>query len=254
MNDVIVPFTYLIVGAAVGVLSIISNLFIVTILTSRTPEWKVLFKAALLNRPLTFMHHMNGTANIYAPKSEGDKGEMNTWKLPAHLGVKFHPDTIRVESFYQRKLVNYFSKAPNAISAKEAKAMTDFRDVMGHYGIDITVPVVDALFAADLDPEQMIDGQITGEELETLKQIKYELEETVIKDGAFVYQTVRDFVHTMGFLTSKQLDETKSIMHDNAISSAAHSGQSKDYIMAIIWGIMILVFLAIAKTMFFTSV
>lgn len=249
--DTIVPTIAIVIGVGVLCISILLNVFIVVMLYTRTPEWTTLFTAALRGRPLTMMHHMNMVCKLYAPKNEGEKGEMNTFKVPSFLGIKFHPDRIAVESFYQRKLVNYFTKSPNAVSAKQAKAIQDFHEIMGHYGVDVTIPVIDGLFVADLNKDLMIKDQLTDDQIDTLKEIKKELEDTVVSDGAFVFQTVKDFVHTMGFQTSKQLDETKSILNDNAINNAAHQNGTRDYVQIIIWGIMILVFMAIAKQMFF---
>lgn len=247
----VIPTVYLMIGFVALCISLLANFMILMVLQTRTPEWKVLFTAAMFNRPLTLMHHMNQVCKLYAPKSDGKKQEMNSFKVPSYLGVKFHPDSTASESFYQRKLVNYFTKSPNAISPKEAKAIEDFHDIMGSYGIDVTIPVIDGLFVADLNKDLMIENQLSDEQIEILKKVKLDLENSVIKEGAFVFSTVKNFVHTMGFQTSKQLDETKSILNDNAINNAAHIDGPKDYLMMLIYGVMILVFLAIAKTLFF---
>jgi hypothetical protein len=256
MATVEVEQTFVIGLLALAALSTMIMLMILVTLNGKIPEWKTLFKAAMYKRPLIMVHMVNGECLWYSPKRSGKEQEQNYWKLPAFLGIKFTPTPGKEERYYNRHIYHYFQKTPLAITPKDMKALDDFMKLLIDGGVDINtsdIAALDALLVAQLDPSQMMDGQITQETYDNLVSLKERMRTCVINNGLFVWNAVDTFARLASYQTSQELDETVSIANANAIENSAHKNGAKDYMQMIIYGIMVLVFLAIAQSFFFQS-
>lgn len=237
-----------------ALLSVLALVLVLATLSSKIPEWKVLFKAALFKRPLLMVHMVNGECLWYSPKRAGRDQEQNYWDLPEFLGIKFTPTPGKEEKYYNRHIYHYFQKTPLPATPKDVKAINDFQDLLAEGGIDTTdIAALDALLVAKLDPSYMMDGQVSTETYEQLYSLKERLQKTVVSNGLFVWNCVDTFVRLSSYQTSQELDENVSISNANAIENSANKNSTKDYMQMIIYGVMILVFLAIAQSFFFSG-
>jgi hypothetical protein len=90
----------------------------------------------------------------------------------------------------------------------------------------------------------LIDEE-TGKKIQTLREIKEELEETVVKDGLFVFQQVQDFALAVADKNSSNISEAISIANAEAMANAEKPSKSDDMIKIVVMAIVLLAGLAI---------
>lgn len=254
MAAVQIEQSFLIGLVAMTAISTLILILVLVTLNGKIPEWKILFKAALAKRPLLMVHMVNGECLWYAPKRSGKEGEENYWDLPAFLGIKFTPTPGKEERYYNRHIYHYYQKTPLPIKPSDMKTVNDFQDMLSEGGLDShDIAALDALLVAQLDPSMMMNGQITQDVYDKLCDLKERAQDTVVQNGLFVWNAVDAFARLGSYQTSQELDESISIANANAIENSANKNTTKDYMQMIIYGIMVLVFLAIAQSFFFST-
>lgn len=83
----------------------------------------------------------------------------------------------------------------------------------------------------DIDDALGLVDHKTGETIITLKKLKKELEQTVIRDGCFVFQQVQDFAMSVAKHNSSDTSETIAIANAEATANSERINKPKDYIM-----------------------
>ncbi len=225
---------------AVAFISTAALLGLLTFLKSHLPEAGTLLKASMKNRPVVQIHTNLGETLLYAPDREGKKSDGNMYDI-SRMGVKIIPNPEQVEHLGKRRHIHYYSKAGVGLSAKIAAACRDFNEIVASHGVTPNEDIVDALLIAN-------DEEIAAwypDQVEQFKNLKLELENAVIKDGQFVFQTVKDFVFAAQNETSRSLDEYKSIAKERAMEDAK-LGIVNDKIMYIFYFVFLIIGAVIA--------
>ena len=146
-----IPIVYigiaLLLFVAVGVYA-----FGITFLTVSIPNGLTQLKAGLFNRAIVIMHYSTSHMKMYAPRRNGKNGIDNTLQLPPSVGVKFDPSGNGLsEKFGKGNAFHFFSKAPNAFTSTQVKAIKDFTDFCNEKGIPISEDLIDVLVVRNLD-------------------------------------------------------------------------------------------------------
>ena len=146
-----IPIVYigiaLLLFVAVGVYA-----FGITFLTVSIPNGLTQLKAGLFNRAIVIMHYSTSHMKMYAPRRNGKNGIDNTLQLPPSVGVKFDPSGNGLsEKFGKGNAFHFFSKAPNAFTSTQVKAIKDFTDFCNEKGIPISEDLIDVLVIRNLD-------------------------------------------------------------------------------------------------------
>jgi len=167
-----------------------------------------------------------------------------------------------------RRHIHYYSKASTALLAKIAAACRDFEYVLKKNGIEPTESVIDSILVADdqelierYPPVEVLEGETYPDtetfEVEggaivrmsdgynTIQQLRDELNDMVIRDGQFVFQTVQGFVFAVQAETARGLDEYCGIANERAVE-AAGLVEKKDYTMTIFLFVFLIIGFAIA--------
>ena len=240
---------------------------------TKVPEAATFLKASLLNRPIVQIHDVLGQTKLYAPPREGPKKDGNMYSVAPELGVKFIPDPSLVEHMGTRSVIQYYSKASTAVSAKVAAACRDVEYVLGKHGIEPTDSIIDSLLVADdqellerYPPIPIEDGEKYSEDevftipdpeggddklfrlapgYITIRDLREELRNMVIRDGQFVFQTVQAFIFAVQAETARALDEYCGIANERAVA-AAGLVERKDYTMTVFLFVFLIIGAAIA--------
>jgi len=233
---------YSVVGLAL--ISTLGLIALVSFLKSNLPEAGVLMLASFKKRPVVQVHDNMGRTSLFAPALEGKRKDGNMYDIKS-IGVKIVPSFEMVEHLGRRRHIHFYSKASVSINAKIASACRDFNNVLKAHGITPNESMIDSLLIAT---NEELQAWYPPEECEQLQMLKNELNHTVIKDGQFVYQVVRDFVFAAQNETSRALDEYKSIAKERAAEDA-NLGYEKDKIMYIFYFVFLIIGAAIAYKM-----
>lgn len=76
--------------------------------------------------------------------------------------------------------------------------------------------------------------QETGDRIQTLREIKAELKETVVKEGLFVFQQVQDFALAVADKNSSNISEAISIANAEALANAEKPGNADNLLKLIV--------------------
>lgn len=245
---------------------------VIMMIHSKVPEAWILLRAASFNRPLVQLHTNIGQTKLYAPRPEGEKHhDGNMYEIPK-VGIKFIPDPTIVEHMGIKRHIHYYSKAGTAIMAKVAAACRDFNYVLDKRGIEPTEMLIDSLLVADdtelleryppeliSDEEEIVEGDLSiielngervrlSESYNTIKDIRAELQNMVIRDGQFVFQTVHDFIFAVQAETARGLDEYCGIANERAVEAAGLL-KTKDYSMIVFLFVFLIIGAVIAYKM-----
>jgi len=234
---------------------------------AKIPEAPTLLKASILNRPVVQLHTTLGQTRLYAPDREGKDHDGNMYEIK-NMGVKLLPDPHLVEHLGTRRHIHYYSKAGTAVLAKVAAACRDFNYVLKKHGIEPTESIIDSILVAD-DQELLeryppvevqedepcsgddesfeVDGTLfrMSDGYNTIRMIRDELRNMVIRDGQFVFQTVQDFIFAAQAETARGLDEYCGIANERAVE-AAGLVEKKDYTMTVFLFVFLIIGFAIA--------
>jgi hypothetical protein len=237
---------------------------------TKIPDLSVLLKASVFGRPLVNVHTNLMESRLYAPKREGKKNDGNMYDVEG-TGVKIIPAPNMIEHNRSHRIIQYYSKAGTAVSAKIAAACRDIGWVLNAHGIDPDEMFIDSLLVAsdeelleryppiEVDPnakisedrkfEVEIDGviktMVMTNRYHQIYELRAELREMVIRDGQFVYQTVQDFIFAAQSETARAMDEYKGIANERA-AEAAKLGVVKDNIMYVFYFVVLMMGFAIA--------
>ena len=243
---------------------------LIMMIQSKVPEAWVLLKASTFGRPLVQLHTSLGQTKLYAPLPEGQKKDGNMYDIPK-VGVKFIPNPTIVEHMGVKRHIHYYSKAGTAVLARVAAACRDFNWVLSKRGIEPTEMLIDSILVAsdeelleryppvyvdetdisdDDSPIVELDGESVrlSEGFLTIKSIRDELKDMVIRDGEFVFQTVHDFIFAVQAETARGLDEYCGIANERAVEAAGLT-KSKDYSIMIFLFVFLIIGAVIAYKM-----
>lgn len=240
--------------AAVAALSSIMLIMFIAV-SMKIPFYLRQLKAAFKKKPMYFVHMLNrGMEPFVTARKNGDE---NTLDLPAYLGAKYVPDSSATESYGLLKAYHAFEKSALAHSPEYSAAITTLMRAMEQHGIAANINVVDALFYAKLEPEEMVcipsytvnqDGsitknyfqvQVTSEEYAKLEILKEDLEQRVVENGLITYDKVQEFLQYSEFQNAQNLDEARSILYRKAVEEATNPNKTKDYIQLAIAFLMV---------------
>jgi len=99
--------------------------------------------------------------------------------------------------------------------------------------IDIQISELQAMRTDRIHEWHMVTGLIdeeTGKHIQTLQQIKNELENEIVRDGLFVFQQVQDFAVAVADRNSSNISEAISIANAEALSNAEKPSRSGDLV------------------------
>lgn len=233
----------------------------------KIPYYFTQLKAAFKKKPIYIVHLLNHAMQMHVTKRKG--GDENTLDLPGYMGAKYVPDSSAVESFGLLKVYHGFEKSALAHNPEYSAAITTFMKKLEQHGIPPSVNVIDALFYAKLQPEEMIcvpkktinketnevetfyvEVQVTQEEYDKLVILKKDLDTTVVENGLMSYNKVSEFLQYSDYQNSQNLDEARSILYKKAIEESTNPNKAQDYIqLAIVFlmvGVIIVVILKAA--------
>ena len=234
------------------VFSTVSTLFLIFFIKGKIPEAVSVMKAELFKRPWVHVHTSLNQLSFDAPKRSGKDNDENCYEMSKFLGLKLVPDPEAVEHTDNgRRVIHYYSKAAPPITAKQAAAC---RDVIKHLkgrGVNLTEPLVDALFIASDEELQSWYGNDL-KMLVLVNDLKDELKTKFIHDGQFVWTTVKEFIFAASNETSRSLDEFKSIAHEQADERVRAATSGSDAKQTLMYGVIVLFALAIAYKIGFT--
>ena len=232
--------------------AIFSTVTLVMVLgvSMKIPYYFRQLKAAFKRKPIFFVHMLNHSMEPFVTSRKN--GDENTLDLPAYLGAKYVPDSSAVESYGLLKSYHAFEKSALAHNPEYSAAITTLMKAMEQHGIPANINAIDALFYADLDPENMVcipritvdqDGkvlkqyfqvQVTADEYDKLALLKEDLEQRVVENGLITYHKVQEFLQYSEFQNSQNLDEARSILYKKAVEESTNPNKAKDYIQIVI--------------------
>lgn len=231
--------------AALAFLSTISFVMVVGV-SMKIPFYFTQLKASFLKKPIYIVHLLNHAMDFRVTKRKN--GDENTLDLPAYMGAKYVPDSSAVESFGMLKTYHGFEKSTLAHNPEYSAAITTFMRKLEEHGIPPKINAIDALFYAELQPEDMVcipqyirdnDGniekryvqvQVTPEEYEKLKVLKSDVQQTVVENGLICYDKVQEFLQYSEFQNAQNMDESRSILYRKAIEESTNPNKAKDYV------------------------
>lgn len=79
----------------------------------------------------------------------------------------------------------------------------------------------------------LIDSE-TGERIKTMREIKAELKETIVKEGLFVFQQVQDFALAVADKNSSNISEAISIANAEALANAEKPGSADNLLKLVV--------------------
>ena len=270
MAQILISTTLFYALIGVAAFSIVALVVGAVAIKTKIPDLSVLLKASMFGRPLVNVHTNLMESRLYAPKREGKKHDGNMYDVEG-TGVKIIPAPDMIEHNRGNRIIQYYSKAGTAISAKIAAACRDIGWVLNAHGIDPDEMFIDSLLVAsdeelleryppiEVDPnakipedqkfEMVIDGDVKTmvmtNRYHQIYELRAELREMVIRDGQFVYQTVQDFIFAAQSETARAMDEYKGIANERA-AEAAKLGVVKDNIMYVFYFVVLMMGFAIA--------
>jgi len=273
MAQIVISTTLFYALIGVAAFSVVFLIVRAVVIQTKVPNLGVLLKASVTGRPLVNVHTTLMESKLYAPKREGKKSDGNMYDIES-IGVKLIPAPNMIEHDQNHRIIQYYSKAGTAVSAKIAAACRDIGWVLNAHGIDPDEMFIDSLLVAsdeelleryppiEVDPnakisedrkfEVMVDGDlktmVMTSRYSKIYELRAELREMVIRDGQFVYQTVEDFIFAAQSETSRAMDEYKGIANERA-ADAAKLGVTKENIMYVFYAVVLMMGFAMAYKM-----
>ena len=234
------------------IFSTFATLFLVAFIKGKIPEAVSVMKAELFKRPWVHIHNSLNQLSFDAPKRSGKDQDENCYEMSKFMGLKIVPNPEAVEHTENgRRVIHYYSKAAPPITAKQAAACRDVIEHLKDRGVNLTEPLVDALFIASEEELQSWYGD-NPEMLTLVNELKAELQTKFIHDGQFVWTTVKEFIFAASNETSRSLDEFKSIAHEQADERVRAVTSGSDAKQTLMYGVIVLFALAIAYKIGFT--
>ena len=232
--------------------------YLIIMMKTKIPELFTLLKASTFGKPLVYIHDSFKQVKISVPVIEGKKHDGNMYELK-NMGVKFIPNPSLVEHMDSRTIIQYYSKAPNALSAKIAAACGECANAIRKKGLEVNESTVDLLFIASDDEIREICSKtnesgkiVVFDGYKEIMSLRKELKKTVIPDSQFIYQTVQDFVFAAQALTARGLDEAVGIANERAVDAVKFK-DTRDYMALIMMFTFLIIGAAIAYTIINSS-
>lgn len=220
----------------------------------KIPYYFTLLMASMRKKPLYFVHQLNSSMRPYYTKRKN--GDENTLDLPSYYGSKFVPDSAAGENYGLMKAYHGFEKSALAHNPVYSAAITSFMNKLKEHGVPANVNVIDALFYAEMKPENMIcvptvykndvgdlvkgykQVQIDEETFTKLLAVKADVQNAVVENGLIIYDKVQEFLQYSEFQSAQNLDEAKSILYKKATVESINPNNKKDMMNTIIMFLM----------------